>query len=416
MQFTDFELDELLLKAIQEKGYKNPTQIQEEAIPLLLENKDILGIAETGSGKTAAFVLPLLDKIHQDKSAIKSNAPRALILAPTRELALQITHNITGYAKYLKIKHITIYGGVDIEKQITELKKNTDIIVATPGRLIELVSKKKVNLKEIETIIIDEVDNMLGLGFRDSVDKIMSRIPRQRQTAFFSATVSSEVSEITVQYLKKPTRLEVSQQHKPSNKIDQCIFYVDKENKNKLLVELLGNIEKKKVIVFIGPKKEASQIVRYLKVNNITSTAIHANRTQEERNQALKDFKSGKLHVLIATDIASRGIDIDDVTHVINYDLPHEAENYIHRIGRTARAGKTGIAYSFCSAKEKNLLNQIERKIKSKIDKAEHKYHSKVAKKAKVPNKNLKRTKLRAFKGKTKSSPRTKKRRASVDQ
>jgi ATP-dependent RNA helicase RhlE len=380
MAFKALKIAEPILQALAKEGYTKPTPIQEKTIPLLLENNDVIGIAQTGTGKTAAFVVPILQKLYERPA--KATTPRALVLAPTRELAAQISTSFETYGAFLNFRQLVVYGGVGIGPQIKSLRYGVDILIATPGRLLDLMSQRRVDLSRVEFFVLDEADRMLDMGFLKDVNKIASALPQEKQSLFFSATMSSEISELTRRFLRNPIRIEVTPQATPVEKVEQCVFFVDPENKNELLLDLIEQQKMKCILVFVGAKYKADKVAMMLRRSGIKADAIHGNKSQSQRDYALRDFKTGRIQVLVATDIAARGIDIEDISHVINYDLPNEPENYVHRIGRTARAGKEGTAYSFCSAEERNYLHQIERKTKQKIEHADHKYHSLKAKNA----------------------------------
>ena len=380
MEFKELNIIEPILRILKEKGYLEPTPIQGKTIPLLLENKDVIGIAQTGTGKTAAFAIPILQKLHE--RPMKTSTPRALILAPTRELAAQISESFKIYGKYLDFKRLEVYGGVGIVPQIKSLQRGVDILIATPGRLIDLMNQGKMDFRKIEFLVFDEADRMLDMGFMKDVKKIASSLPAEKQSLFFSATMSKKISDLTRDFLKDPARVEITPESTPVDRIEQCVFFVDQDRKNELLLDLIEQQKMNCVLVFVGMKHKADKISRILRDNRISADAIHGNKSQFQRTRALNDFKTKKIRVLVATDIAARGIDINNISHVINYDLPNEPENYVHRIGRTARAGSDGTAYSFCAAGDRNFLNQIERITKVKIDHADHKYHSTDAKDA----------------------------------
>jgi len=398
MEFESLGIIAPILRALKEKGYSEATPIQVKTIPLLLKDRDVVGIAQTGTGKTAAFVVPILQKLNE--RSVRGKGPRALVLAPTRELAAQISESFKIYGKFLKLNHLAVYGGVGIVPQIRELQRGVDILIATPGRLIDLMNQGKVSLKGVEFLVLDEADRMLDMGFLKDVNKIVKAVPEEKQVLFFSATMSREIGELTDKFLKNPVRIEISPQATPIEKIEQCVFFVDKRNKDELLLDLIvqqgippkgvppaqmasADADKVgKVLVFVAMKHKANRVATILKKNGIPADAIHGNKSQYQRTKALSDFKSGKVRVLVATDIAARGIDVENISHVVNYDLPNEPENYVHRIGRTARAGADGTAYSFCSAEDRNYLNQIERVVKRRIGQAGHKWHSVAAKNA----------------------------------
>ncbi|MCK4997188.1 DEAD/DEAH box helicase [Candidatus Pacearchaeota archaeon] len=381
MKFNELNIIAPILNALNTQGYKTPTPIQEETIPLLLKGYDVIGIAQTGTGKTAAFTIPILQKLAEN-SRNKAGNPRALVLAPTRELAMQINESFKVYGKFLKIKHMTIFGGVGIDSQIRELKKGTDIIIATPGRLMDLMNQGYIDFRETEFLVLDECDRLLDMGFIKPIKKIASTLPVTKQSLFFSATMSNQVADLTLDFLKNPVRVDITPESTPVDKIEQCVFFIDNDDKIKLLLDLIREHKIERCLVFTGMKHKANRISTILRKNGIESEAIHGNKSQASRTRTLAEFKKGNVHVLVATDVAARGIDIDNITHVINYDLPNEPENYVHRIGRTARAGNDGIAYSFCCATDRNYLNQIERVTKRKTPHAEHKYHSLTAKNA----------------------------------
>ncbi len=389
MEFKSLEIIEPILRALKEEGYVEPSPIQSKAIPFLLEGKDVVGIAQTGTGKTAAFGIPILQALSRDNSPSKN--PRALVLVPTRELAAQIVEEFKKFGRFLsprdnsgepKFNYLAVFGGVGIVPQIKALERGIDVLIATPGRLIDLMNQKKVNLGNVEFLVLDEADRMLDMGFSRDVNKIIKAVPETRQTLFFSATMSKEIEELTEKFLNNPEKIKITPQSTPVERIEQCVFFVDRKNKEELLIDLIGQQDMKCVLVFVGMKHKANKVAMILNKNGILAAAIHGNKSQFQRTKALDDFKTGKMRVLVATDIAARGIDVSEISHVINYDLPNEPENYVHRIGRTARAGTKGVAYSFCSAEERNYLNQIERVIKRKIEQAGHKYHSIAAKSA----------------------------------
>lgn len=380
MEFESLGIDESILKALKALSYVEASPIQRKTIPLLLKGNDVIGIAQTGTGKTAAFGIPVLQKLNDQKK--KSVNPRALILAPTRELAAQIVEDLKGYGKFLNFNYLAVYGGVGIVPQIRALQRGVDVLVATPGRLIDLMNQRKVNLGNVEFLVLDEADRMLDMGFLRDVKKIVKACPEGKQTLFFSATMSREIEELADDFLRNPVKVEITPQSMPVDKIEQCVFFVDRTNKEELLLDLIKQQKMQRVLVFVGMKHKANKVAMVLNRNGIPSAAIHGNKSQFQRTKALAEFKTGAVSVLVATDIAARGIDVDKITHVINYDLPNEPENYVHRIGRTARAGTDGTAYSFCCASDRNYLNQIERVMKRKIGHAEHKWHSTSAKNA----------------------------------
>ena len=382
MKFKELNIIEPILQALEKKGYTEPTPIQEKTIPLLLESKDVIGIAQTGTGKTAAFVLPIIQKLSQKEGREKDKRPFALVLAPTRELVIQISESIAHYGSYLNLKQVSVYGGVGMRPQIISLQRGTDIIIATPGRLLDIMQQGRVNLDMIEFFVLDEADRMLDMGFIRDIQKIVAKLPKTKQSLFFSATMSKEISILTKNFLKNPVRVEVTPESSTVEKIKQSVFYVDPQNKTELLVDLIKENNMDCALVFTKTKHKADKVSKILNQNHITADAIHGNKSQSQRERALADFKRGKVKVLVATDIAARGIDVNNISHVINFELPNEPENYVHRIGRTARAGTDGTAYSFCSGEERNFLRDIERLTKSKATEVEHKFHSEAAKDA----------------------------------
>jgi len=382
MKFKELNIIEPILQALEKKGYVEPTPIQEETIPLLLENKDVIGIAQTGTGKTAAFVLPIIQKLFENKGREKDKRPYALVLAPTRELVIQISESIAHYGSFLNLRQVSIYGGVGMRPQIISLQRGTDIIIATPGRLLDIMQQGRVNLDMIEFFVLDEADRMLDMGFVRDIQRIVAKLPKQKQSLFFSATMSKEISILTKNFLRNPVRVEVTPESSTVEKIKQSVFFVDPENKVELLIDLIKENKMDCVLVFTKTKHKADKISKVLNQNHISTDAIHGNKSQPHRERALRDFKVGKVKVLVATDIAARGIDVNNISHVINFELPNEPENYVHRIGRTARAGSEGTAYSFCSAEERNFLRDIERLTKSKSNQIDHKFHSDTAKDA----------------------------------
>ncbi|MFQ5646496.1 MAG: DEAD/DEAH box helicase [bacterium] len=376
MSFENLNIIEPLQRALTKENYLTPTPIQMQAIPHILQGKDLTGIAQTGTGKTAAFVLPILQRMTEQHKPSLKGIPRALVLAPTRELAAQISQSFSVYGRYLSFKQTVIFGGVDQKPQLRSLSRGVDILVATPGRLLDLMNQGYIKLKGVEFFALDEADRMLDMGFIDDVQKIVSRLPQKRHTLFFSATMSHKVGELAGSLLTNPVHVEVSPRATTVERTEQRILFVDQKNKDALLLDMLKQQHLKCVLVFTRMKHRADKVSALLNRNNVRSDAIHGNKSQNQRTRTLKQFKSGKSQVLVATDIAARGIDIENISHVINYDLPNEAESYVHRIGRTARAGADGTAYSFCSADERNYLRNIEKLIRMKIAVMEHQYHS----------------------------------------
>lgn len=365
--FKQLNLAPQILSAITKQGYKKPTPIQSKAVPLLMEGNDLIGIAQTGTGKTAAFSWPLITRLSQGQVSVRPKQVRALILTPTRELASQIEANIKIYSNGMKLKTGLIFGGVGKQGQIRTMKSGCDILIATPGRLLDLMSEGYIKYDQLEVFILDEADRMLDMGFIHDLKKIMKVLPSKKQTMLFTATVPKTISGLAHSILKNPKRVEVTPENSTVEKIDQKVFMVDKSNKLSLLKTVLQDKTIKSALVFTRTKHGADRIVKALSKIGIDSSAIHGNKSQNARERALKSFKNGQISVLVATDIAARGIDIDRVTHVINYNLPEEAESYVHRIGRTARAGRDGYSLSFCEATEVKLLRNIEKFIKYKI-------------------------------------------------
>lgn len=368
MLFTDLRLAEPILRAVTAAGYTTPSPIQAQTIPHTLAGRDVLGCAQTGTGKTAAFALPVLDALHRDTpNPGGRRIPRCLVLCPTRELASQIGESFSEYGKYTGIKHITIFGGVGQRPQVDALQRGLDVIIATPGRLMDLMNQGKVDLREVTTLILDEADRMLDMGFIPDIRRITKKLPPNRQTLLFSATMPNEIRKLAHDLLKDPVTIEVAVQSTTADRIAQRLYHVPKKQKVALLAHLLEHESVTRAIVFSRTKHGCDKIVRSLRRYNIPAEAIHGNKSQNQRTRSLDRFKSGKSHVLIATDIASRGIDVDDVSHVFNYDMSNDPESYVHRIGRTARAGASGIAISFCDAEERNYLRAIQRLIKMDI-------------------------------------------------
>ncbi len=362
MTFQELKLIPSLLEAVRCCGYQQPTPIQRETIPPVLAGKDVLGCAQTGTGKTAAFALPILQRLFQaGKPAGKQRPIRALILTPTRELALQIYENFEGYGKKLPLRPCVIFGGVGQQPQVDQLKRGVDILVATPGRLNDLIGQGFIALDKLEVFVLDEADRMLDMGFIHDVKKVIAKLPKVRQTLFFSATMPPEVEKLATTLLTSPVTVKVDPVSSTVDKIDQSLYMVDKANKRHLLSSLLQKPDVESALVFTRTKHGADRVARELSREGIEARAIHGNKSQTARQQALSDFKSGKVRVMVATDIAARGIDIAGLSHVFNYDLPNEPEAYVHRIGRTARAGRDGVAISFCCIDEMKELKQIEK-------------------------------------------------------
>jgi ATP-dependent RNA helicase RhlE len=367
MKFNELSLDPIILKNLENKGYETPTPIQEQSIPHLLQGLDLLGIAQTGTGKTAAFSLPIIDKLIKKNEHTVKNKPTVLILTPTRELASQIKENIQTYSQGSKIKSGVIFGGVGQAAQIQELRQGLDILIATPGRLLDLIGQGYLSLELINIFVLDEADRMLDMGFIHDVKKVLKLLPQEKQSLLFSATMPDEIVRVASNFLKNPKKVEVTPQSTTVEKIDQKIIFVAKKEKYQLLRKMIEKMDSDLMIVFTRTKHGANHIVEYLSQYKISSAAIHGNKSQNAREAALSQFKSGKIKVLIATDIAARGIDIKGIGQVVNFDLPVDAESYVHRIGRTARAGAEGEATSFCDETERDALSRIQKLIKMKI-------------------------------------------------
>ena len=374
MIFKELNVIEPVLKAISEAGYEKPTEIQENSIPVVLKGRDILGCAQTGTGKTAAFAIPIIQNIVTAKGNSKERSIKALIVAPTRELAIQIEENFTIYAKYLDIKNTVIFGGVNQTSQVRKINAGVDVLVATPGRLLDLVNQRHIDLSNVKYFVLDEADRMLDMGMIHDVKKIISKLPKERQNLLFSATMPKEVTKLVNSILKNPVKVEVQPVSSTAEIISQGVYFVPKKNKKSLLIHLLKDESIKSVIVFSRTKHGANKIAKDLEKAGIQSTAIHGNKSQNQRQLALNNFKEGNIRVLVATDIAARGIDIDELSHVINYDLPDVAETYVHRIGRTGRAGASGVAITFCDEEEKAMFRSIEKIIGKSIPVLEEEY------------------------------------------
>ncbi|AGH95081.1 DEAD/DEAH box helicase [Pseudobdellovibrio exovorus] len=376
-QFSDLALIEPILTAIKKAGYQNPTPIQQMAIPHLLKGSDLLGCAQTGTGKTAAFALPILNNIVQNKLFAGPKQVSCLILTPTRELALQIHENFKTYSANLNLHINVVYGGVGINPQIQALRSGSDVLIATPGRLLDLISQKSVSLQKVKIFVLDEADRMLDMGFIQDIRKVLFMMPKERQTLLFSATMPPEIEKLASTMLVKPIKVEASPVSSTADRIKQYVMYVEQSKKRELLKHILEDANFYRVIVFTRTKHGANRVSDVLTKSNIPSEAIHGNKSQNARQRALDNFKNNKTRVLIATDIAARGIDVDGITHVINYEVPNISESYVHRIGRTARAGAEGVAISFCDAEEKSFIRDIEKLTGHKIEvNRDHPFHS----------------------------------------
>lgn len=362
-------LSEPILKALSDKNYQKPTDIQKSAIPLVLDKRDVLGCAQTGTGKTAAFAIPLIQLIDENEGHLKNNVKlRSLIVTPTRELAIQIGENIKEYSKYTNIRHTVIFGGVKQNAQVDKLRRRVHILVATPGRLLDLIGQGYISLDDIKIFVLDEADRMLDMGFIHDIKKLLKLLPAKKQSLFFSATMPSNIVELSRQILNNPVKVEVAAVSSAAETIQQFVYYTNRTSKKDLLNHILKNRDMDQVLVFSRTKHGADRITRGLQKENIKAQAIHGDKSQNQRQRALKDFKDGRIRVLVATDIAARGIDIDKLKYVINYDIPNVSETYVHRIGRSGRAGDEGIAISLCEPEENGDIKGIEKLIKKRIE------------------------------------------------
>ena len=368
MKFEDLNLHPTLLKAVKDQNYINPTAIQEEAIPLILKDNDVLGTAQTGTGKTAAFALPILHHLINEKSNNNKTKIRALVVTPTRELAIQIGDNFTNYAKYNNIKNTVIFGGVKQGTQTNALANGVDVLVATPGRLLDLMGQGFISLNDIGYFVLDEADRMLDMGFINDIKKLLEKLPKNRQSLFFSATMPNSILTLSNTILRNPKKIAVHQVSTTAETIQQSIYYTNKSDKKDLLFHILENKDINQILVFSRTKHGADRIVRNLQKNNIEAAAIHGDKSQNQRQRALQSFKDYKVRVLVATDIAARGIDIDKLSYVLNYDIPNEPETYVHRIGRCGRAGEKGVSISICEPEENVYTKDIEKLINQKIE------------------------------------------------
>lgn len=399
-QFSTLNLVQPIQQALQETGYENPTPIQKQAIPLVLEGHDLLGIAQTGTGKTAAFCLPMLNSLYLNRKRRESRMPRALVLTPTRELAIQIHKSLLVYGKHLGQKYAVIFGGVGQGNQVRDLSLGVDVLVATPGRLLDLIEQKYLRLDKLEVFVLDEADRMLDMGFMRDIKKILPLLPEKRHNLFFSATMPNEIQSLAHSILRDPKKVEVTPPATTVKRIKQSVMFVEKKDKMNLLVHLLKDNNLYKVLVFVEMKHHANKVVDKLEANGISAAAIHGNKSQGARQRALQDFTDDKIRVLVATDIASRGIDVDGITHVINYELPNIPESYVHRIGRTARAGSDGDAISLCTAEEKSYLYAIEKTTRTQIPvDAQQPYHSASAANAAVMSVGKAKAKIEGSRG-----------------
>ena len=386
--FNQFDINEKILQALEEKGYSIPTPIQQQAITPILNGNDILGCAQTGTGKTAAFAIPILNNLEKTKNI------QALILTPTRELAIQIKENFDEYSSHLKIKSAVIYGGIKQGSQVRALQQGPDILIATPGRLLDLINQKYINLKHLKFFVLDEADNMLDMGFIHDINKLLKIIPKQRQTLMFSATMPDDIKKLASKILNKPIEISVTPVSSTIELVEQFVYFVDKENKSNLLFDVLADKKYAPTLIFTRTKHGADKLVKILKREKFKVAAIHGNKSQNFRERVLDEFKQGKINTLIATDIAARGLDISDLAYVINYDIPNISETYVHRIGRTGRAGQNGVSISLCCFEEKPWLKDIQKLINKDIEVvANHNYPLLINKKESTDKKTVEKKK-----------------------
>jgi ATP-dependent RNA helicase RhlE len=371
VSFSDLKLVPEVLHAVRDAGYTHPTPIQQQAIPLALAGRDLIGLAQTGTGKTAGFTLPIIHNLLTAPLASSDGKPahrvRVLVLTPTRELAAQVEESFRKYAKYAELRVVPVYGGVGLEPQSRELRRGVDVVIATPGRLIDHIDRGNVTFDDLEVLVLDEADRMLDMGFAPQINRIVDEIPKYRQTLLFSATMPAEVEALARKYLRKPVVVQVGRRSEAASTVTHAVYPVPRERKSQLLIELLRKPEMDSVLVFTRTKHGADRVVRHLDDEGITASAMHADKSQGERTRALEDFKAGKIRVLVATDIAQRGLDVSGISHVINYDVPQQPEDYVHRIGRTGRAAATGDAFTFMSPDEISMVRAIERTIGQQI-------------------------------------------------
>ncbi|MBT5470183.1 MAG: DEAD/DEAH box helicase [Nitrospina sp.] len=368
MKFEDLHLTQPILKALRDESYVTPTSIQSKSIPLVLDGEDVLGTAQTGTGKTAAFAIPIIQHLSKEPvNAKRKQKILTLVITPTRELAIQIGESFTTYGKYTDIKNTVIFGGVSQKSQTNILKRGVDVLVATPGRLLDLMNQGYISLVDVKYFVLDEADRMLDMGFIHDIKKIIAKLPKKRQSLFFSATMPKKILNLSNQILSNPKKVAVNPVSSTAETIQQSLYMTNKTNKSDLLLHILKNPELKQVLLFSRTKHGADRIVRKLQKNNIKCSAIHGDKSQNQRQKALKEFKENNIRVLVATDIAARGIDINKLRYVINYDIPNEPETYVHRIGRCGRAGEKGVSISICEPEENAYINDIEKLIKQKI-------------------------------------------------
>jgi len=375
--FDELKLAAPIARALKDEGYTVPTPIQAGAIPSLLEGRDLIGCAQTGTGKTAAFALPILQRLDAQQRKAPPRTARVLVLTPTRELAAQVGESFRTYGRHLTLKHALVFGGVGQGPQVKAMSRGVDVLVATPGRLLDLMNQGHVKLEGVEVFVLDEADRMLDMGFLPDIKRVIAKLPSQRQTLLFSATMAPEIMRLAEGMLRDPVKVAVNPPASTVETVDERVLFVDDGNKRALLTELLGQKDVDRALVFTRTKHGANRLVKQLGQSSVKANAIHGNKSQTARTAALKEFRDGRCRVLVATDIAARGIDVDGITHVVNFDLPNEPESYIHRIGRTARAGADGIAISFCAAAERAYLRDIERLLKRPVPiVCDHPYHS----------------------------------------
>ena len=368
MLFENLNVIEPILRALKSEGYTNPTPIQEQGIPVVLQRRDLLGCAQTGTGKTAAFAIPILQILHEEKKMQKGPKNiKALILTPTRELAIQIGESFMSYGEHTGLSHLVVFGGVSQVPQVNALRYGIDILIATPGRLLDLMNQRHISLQNINMFVLDEADRMLDMGFIHDVNRVIDKLPKKRQTLFFSATMPAEISKLADTILDSPVRVEVTPVSSTAEKVQQGVYFVEKENKPALLLHILKDMAIERALVFTRTKHGADKVAKFLNRADIHAEAIHGEKSQTARQNALSMFKTGQVRVLVATDIASRGIDVNELSHVINFELPNVAETYVHRIGRTGRAGLSGVALSFCDAEERAYLRDINKLIAQSI-------------------------------------------------
>ncbi|PWL27127.1 MAG: DEAD/DEAH box helicase [Fluviicola sp. XM-24bin1] len=368
MKFNELGLDDSILTALNQKGYTSPTPIQEQSIPIVLEEKDLLGVAQTGTGKTAAFAIPIIQLLNRSGTPRGKRPIRSLIVTPTRELAIQIEENIKAYAKFTDLRHAVIFGGVKQHSQVVQLKGGVDILVATPGRLLDLMQQGYISLKQVEIFVLDEADRMLDMGFIHDIRKLLEVLPKRRQSLFFSATMPDNIVQLSRKILYKPQKVEVTPESTTAETVKQLVYFTNRADKKKLIMYILKDPKKDQVLVFSRTKHGADRLARDLSRKKINAAAIHGDKAQNQRQRSLKNFKTKELRVLVATDIAARGIDIDKLNWVINFDIPNVPETYVHRIGRVGRAGETGTAISIAEPEENAFVKDIEKLIKQPIE------------------------------------------------